>query len=161
MDRLELMQVLKVQNIQFDIVEHPPAMTIEEIDSFNLPHGETIVKNLFLRDDKKKNYYLVVLCKNKTVNLKEFCKLLDSRPLTFASENDLQFYLGLKKGSVTPFGVLNDVSGKVCLVMDQDVLAYSVIGVHPNENTATLWLSPDDLKMLVERHGNPVRILTI
>ena len=156
MNRLQIMKTLSDLNIPFSVVEHPPAATIEEIDSFNLPSSEAIVKNLFLRDDKKKNYYLVTVCKNKTVNLKELRSLLSSRPLSFASENDLQCYLGLKKGEVTPLGLLNDVDCRVCLVLDQDITTYSIVGVHPNENTATLWLSPFDLKMLIEKHGNAI-----
>lgn len=28
------------------------------------------------------------------------------------------------------------------------------VGVHPNENTATLWMSADDLLNLIQDHGN-------
>lgn len=161
MNKLEIIKMLNNSEIQYSIIEHPPAETIEEINCFNLPDSETIVKNLFLRDDKKKNYYLVVVCKDKTVNLKELRRLLNSRPLSFASENDLLCYLSLKKGSVTPFGILNDTDRRVCLVLDQDIMSFQMIGVHPNENTATLWLSPYDLLTLIEKHGNTVISLNI
>lgn len=161
MKRLQIMKTLSDFKIPFSVVEHPPAATIEEIDHFNLPNSQAIVKNLFLRDDKKKNYYLMVVNKNKTVNLKELRNLLGSRPLSFASEADLQCYLGLKKGEVTPLGLLNDADCRVCLVLDRDIMAYPVVGVHPNENTATLWLSPFDLRMLIEKHGNAVITLKI
>lgn len=32
------------------------------------------------------------------------------------------------------------------------------IGVHPNDNTATVWLRADDLADLIREHGNPVHI---
>ena len=32
------------------------------------------------------------------------------------------------------------------------------IGVHPNDNTATVWLRADDLAALIREHGNPVHI---
>ncbi|MCC8023887.1 MAG: prolyl-tRNA synthetase associated domain-containing protein [Clostridium sp.] len=156
MKRLEIMEMLNNFNIQYSIVNHPPAKTIEEIESFHLPDSETIVKNLFLRDDKKKNYYLVAVRKDKTVNLKELRNLLGTRPLSFASENDLSIYLNLEKGSVTPFGILNDTEHRICLVIDQDIMRFSMIGIHPNENTATLWLSPYDLRTVIEKWGNRV-----
>ena len=33
-----------------------------------------------------------------------------------------------------------------------------LIGVHPNYNTATVWLRADDLAALIREHGNPVHI---
>ena len=33
-----------------------------------------------------------------------------------------------------------------------------LIGVHPNDNTATVWLRADDLAALIREHGNPVHI---
>lgn len=33
-----------------------------------------------------------------------------------------------------------------------------LIGVHPNDNTATVWLRADDLADLIREHGNPVHI---
>lgn len=154
MDQLEITKILHDLNIQFSVVEHPPATTIEEIDSFSLPNSEAIAKNLFLRDDKKGNYYLVTVRKDKKVDLKELRRQLNSRPLSFASEDDLHFYLGLNKGAVTPLGILNDTSCRVKLVLDQDLTEYPVIGVHPNRNTATLWISPFDLQALIKKHGN-------
>ena len=156
MNQTEITEMLEQLRIPWRIKEHPAAETIEQIERFQLPGAETIVKNLFLRDDKKRKYYLVVVRKDKTVNLKELRQVLASRPLSFASENDLQLYLDLKKGAVTPLGLLSDSTHSVSLVLDADILKYSEIGVHPNANTATLWLSPQDLKSLIEKHGNPV-----
>ena len=153
MDCHAIKEMLEELQIEYTVIEHPPAETIEEIDGFNLPNAERIVKNLFLRDDKKRNYYLLVVRKDKTVNLKELRTRLETRPLSFASESDLFNYLGLKKGSVTPFGILNDTECKVKVVMDKDILSYPTIGVHPNENTATLWLAPMELQRIIETMG--------
>lgn len=159
MNRLEIIDMLNHLHMKYSVTEHPPAETIEEIDSFGLPNADAIVKNLFLRDDKKKNYYLVVIRKDKTVNLKELRYLLGSRPLSFTSEDDLYSYLGLKKGSVTPLGILNDTERKVQVVVDEDVMKFPVIGIHPNENTATLWLSPQNLQSIIEKHGNTIVLM--
>lgn len=161
MNRKEIMVMLSGLNISHHVIEHPPAHSIGELDGLGLPDAEQIAKNLFLRDDKRKNYYLVTVQNDKTVNLKALRSLLDTRPLSFASEDELSHYLGLKKGEVTPLGMLNDTEQKVNLIMDEDFLESRQIGVHPNENTATLWLSPGDLINVIQSHGNAVRIVRL
>jgi len=159
MKQQEIIEILNHLQMEYNIVEHPPAETIAEIESFGLPDADTIVKNIFLRDDKKKAYFLLVVCKDKTINLKELRGLLGSRPLSFASEDDLLRYLDLKKGSVTPLGILNDAERKVQVIIDKEVIKFSSIGIHPNENTATLWISPQDLQSIIISHGNSVVLL--
>mgnify|MGYP003379564532 CR=1 FL=1 len=54
-----------------------------------------------------------------------------------------------------------EIPGQI-LYLDQDFMSGSaVIGVHPNENTATVWLNTDDLVKLIQRHGNQVHIVEI
>jgi len=161
MNKQQILDMLSKLQISYKIIEHPPANTVEEIDAFHIADGDEIVKNLFLRDDKKKHYYLLVMQKDKKVDLKEIRMLLDSRPLSFASEEDLFSYLGLMKGAVTPFGILNDVSRKVEVIFDRDLHSFHGIGVHPNENTATVWLALADLANIINTHGNSIIYLTI
>ncbi|MFR3273086.1 MAG: YbaK/EbsC family protein [Slackia sp.] len=56
---------------EFKMVEHEAVFTMEGMEALNLPFGDEVVKNLFLRDDKKRNYYLVVMPEGKPANLKE------------------------------------------------------------------------------------------
>lgn len=155
-DRTKITNLLDELNIQYSVTSHPPANTIEQISNFHLLNSEAIAKNLFLRDDKKRNYFLVVVRQDKIVNLKTLRHVLNSRPLSFASENDLDIYLGLEQGSVTPLGILNNKEHNVCLVLDEDICSFPVVGVHPNKNNATLWISPCDLQNLIKTLGNPV-----
>ncbi len=161
MTRLEILVMLADLNVSHHVIDHPAAHTVEEMDDLTLPDTDQIAKNLFLRDDKKQHYYLLSIQKDKTVNLKALRSLLGTRPLSFASEEDLSAYLGLKKGAVTPFGLLNDVEQKACLVLDKDLLQLPRIGVHPNENTATVWLPPGDLVTIMESKGKMVRIVQL
>ena len=62
---------------------------------------------------------------------------------------------------MTPFGVLNDEARAVEVVLDSDLMEQDLIGVHPNENTATVVLKPADLLRVLEEHGNPVKQLHI
>lgn len=148
-------------NIPFDVIEHPAVFTIEDMDKLNIQNKNEIVKNLFVRDDKKKRYFLIVLQKNKRVDLKGIRRELNCRPLSFASEEDLNKYMKLSKGSVTPFGILNDNCCRVEVILDKDVLLFERIGVHPNDNTATVLISPKDLEAVIKNHGNCISYIEI
>lgn len=149
---------LKSTGFEFEVTEHPAVYTIEEMEALGLDPENEVPKNLFVRDDKKKRYFLIVLQKHKTANLKDIRVKLSSRPLSFASDEDLSSILGLEKGAVTPFGVLNDDNRAVEVIFDKDIVAFKRVGVHPNDNTATVWLQPDDLLAVIKMHGNEVTI---
>ena len=95
-------------NIDYQLIKHKPVYTIGEINQINEIDISFVLKNLFLTDDKKQHYYLVLLKNDQQLDLKKLRKVLKSRRLTFASEEDLNKYLGLKKGAVSPLGILND-----------------------------------------------------
>ena len=154
----EIVNLLNKMNIEYEIISHEAVFTIDEMLTLNLPKAEHVAKNLFVRDDKKRNYYLFVIREEKMVNLKQMRERIDSRPLSFASESDLYQYLSLPKGAVTPFGVINDKTHNVKVYIDAD-FKYSLIGIHPNENTATVWLKTKDLVDLIKQHGNQVEYI--
>lgn len=140
--------------VSYDLVDHPAVFTIEEMERIDLCSKDEIVKNLFLRDDKKKRFILLVLSKEKQVNLKKLSQSINSRPLSFASVEFLDKVLGLSKGSVTPLGILNDDSRMVEIFIDRSLLSRKRIGIHPNDNTATVFLSLKDLEHVIADHGN-------
>ncbi|HHV72983.1 MAG TPA: prolyl-tRNA synthetase associated domain-containing protein [Clostridia bacterium] len=159
--RKKVIDAMESMNIRYDIIEHPAVYTIDEADKLNIDSNNEVVKNLFVRDDKKKRYFLLVLQKNKRVNLKQIRNKLNCRQLSFASEEDLKKYMGLSKGSVSPFGILNDADCRVEVVFDKSILLFERIGVHPNDNKATVWICPKDLEFIIKNHGNSIRYLHI
>ena len=155
MTRQELIELLDGKGISYEITEHVPVYTIDEMLKCNLPYPEIIAKNLFIRDDKKRNYYLITVQEERKINLKEFQEQFSTRKLSFASENDLMDILGLIKGSVTPFGLLNDEDRKVQFYIGKEFVG-GKLGIHPLENTATMWISGKDLIAIVKEHGNQI-----
>lgn len=94
--------------------------------------------------------------------MKEFRRQNNTRPLSFASEQELMSIMNLIAGSVTPLGMLNDKELKVAFYLDKDFLnGKQIIGIHPNENTATLWLKVEDLISIIKEHGNEVNIVEL
>ncbi|WP_252229013.1 prolyl-tRNA synthetase associated domain-containing protein [Clostridium sp. ZBS15] len=156
----EVYDFLNRMEIRFKLIEHKEVYNIDEMMELNLPDTDVIAKNLFVRDDKKRNYYLLVIRNEKKVNLKKLKEKICSRPLSFASENDLSSILGLSKGSVTPLGIINDDERKVKVILD-NTFNESLIGIHPNENTATIWLNVVDLVRIIKQHGNSVEFIEI
>ena len=160
MNKQETYQYLKNHNIPFEITEHRAVYNMEELDSIDLPYPEGDAKNLFVRDDKKKNYYLITVKGDKRVNLKDFRKAHGLRPLSFASPEDLKKYMDLTPGAVTPLGLLNVEEAPITMYLDVE-FKDSIIGIHPNENTATVWLQGDDLVALLRENGCEVEIVEI
>lgn len=152
-------ELLDHQNISYKVINHPAVFTIDEMEQLHMDGFEYVVKNLFVRDDKKRHYYLIVVQKDKKVNMKELQDKIQSRRLSFASQDDLYQYLQLSQGEVTPLGIFNDESLKVEVIFDQDI--YEMIGVHPLTNTKTIFLKTQDLIELIKKHGNNVITVSI
>lgn len=144
--------------VKYRLAEHANADTIDDVVALGLEDGDRIAKNLFVRDAKKINYYVLTVRQDKHVSLKEAQEKMGAGKLTFASEEELEALLGLSKGSVTPLGYMNDAAKKVKFVIDRD-FKDGVIGVHPCDNTATVWLDTDVLISLIRAHGNFVYFL--
>ena len=94
MGREEAIKKLESLGIQYGITEHEPVYTIEEMDNLGITKDGNVVKNLFLRDAKGKNHYLVVIDKDKRADLATIASELGSTKLSFASEERLKKYLG-------------------------------------------------------------------
>lgn len=162
MNKEEIYKLIKEKGYWHEITEHKAVYTMDEVNDIYVPYPEYDAKNLFVRDDKKRNYYLITVKGNKKVDLKEFRKNNNTRPLSFASENDLMTILNLIPGSVTPLGLLNDQELRVSFYLDKEFLTgKKIIGVHPNDNTATIWLKVEDLINLIKDHGNEVTIINL
>ena len=59
-------------------------------------------------------------------------------------------------------GLLNDEERKVQFFLDRDFLEEpGFLGVHPNDNTATVWLKTGDMLEILREHGNPVNVVEI
>lgn len=162
MNKQQIYDFLKAKGIKFEAIEHKAVFNMAEMAEVVLPYPEADAKNLFVRDGKKRSYYLVTVKGTKRVDLNEFRQKYGTRRLSFASDADLLTYLGLTPGSVTPLGLLNDAECKVQFFIDEELLAPpALIGVHPNDNTATIFLKTKDLLKIISAHGNKIQPVQI
>ena len=160
MNKKETYQFLNDHGVDYEITEHKAVFNMEELNAIELPYPDWGAKNLFVRDDKKKNYYLITVKGDKRVDLKEFRKKHGLRVLSFASADDLMRFMGLTPGSVTPLGLLNDTEHHIHFYLDSEFVG-NRIGIHPNDNSATVWLYADDLVKLLQENGSNVEIVEI
>ena len=66
----------------------------------------------------------------------------------------------LTPGAVTPFGILNDSEHRVYFYLEREFMN-DKIGVHPNDNTATVWLQANDLIRLIQDNGSEAEFTEI
>ena len=160
--RRAVLEQLGRMGISYEMIEHEAAYTVEDMDRIGFGEHVTVCKNLFVRDQKKKpSHWLVVVHKDKRADLDSLADQLGTKHLSFASADRLKRYLGLAQGEVTPLGVLNDANHEVTVVFDQDLKGLEHLGVHPNDNSATLLLSFEDIRRFVEQNGNTVQYVTL
>ncbi len=157
MNRNAVLALLKSRGIPFELAEHRAVYNMADLAEIALPHPEADAKNLFVRDDKRQSYYLITVRGEKRVDLKAFRHAHGTRPLSFASDDELAAFLALFPGSVTPLGLLNDETRRVTLFIDEALLeGDGLIAVHPNDNAATVWLKTADLIALLREQGHSV-----
>ena len=156
MKKEDVYDFIKSKGIWYEITNHKAVYSMEDLKDVALPYRDGNAKNLFVCDDKKRNYYLIMVKEEKRVNLSLFREKYNTRRLSFASSEDLKKILGLFPGAVSPLGLLNDEERQVKFYLDSDFHDDDIIGMRPNDNTATLWLKVKDLKDIIKDHGNEV-----
>ena len=159
--RENIFEKLNALEIPFELVEHAPAFMMEEYNALGFNPNDEICKNLFLRDYKGTRHMLVVLKGSKHADLQLIRGEVDSSKLSFASDARLAKFLDVKKGSVSPLGLLNDATGEVEVYFDEDLKDAPRLGFHPNDNTATVFITFSDVQKYIESTGHTVRFVKV
>ncbi len=157
----KVFEVLEQLGIDYNCKEHPPVFTVEEAEEVWKDIRGTHCKNLFLRDQKGKRHFLVVLEHLKQANLQDLSDQIGAGKLSFASEKRLSKYLGLETGAVSPFGLINDRQKEVEVILDKDLKKAEFVNFHPNVNTATVTITFKDFERFLDWCGNAVEYVSI
>ncbi len=157
----ELYKTLEELNINFEYYEHPPVPTIEEAKKYWVDLNATHCKNIFFRNHKGNRHYLVILEHTQALNIHDLEKRLKQGKLSFASEKRMVKYLGLKPGSVSPFGLINDKENHVYIFLDKNLRNSDKISFHPNINTASLVIDFKDFEKFLKWIGNRYEYLEL
>lgn len=145
---------LAALGIDFDYYEHPEAPTIEIASKFYRGEGTTLCKNLFFRNHKGNRHYLVIMDSRNEMDIHAIEKQLHQGKLSFASEERMMRYLGVRPGSVSLFTLVNDVNHEVILFVDSRLRDAEKVSFHPNDNRASLVIANADMMKFIENSGN-------
>lgn len=131
--------------VEYERVDHAPAMTMEVCDEIDRTLGALICKNLFLCNRNKSAFYLLMMPGDKQFKTKDLSAQINSSRLSFAGEEYMEKFLDITPGSVSVLGLINDKDNNVSLIIDEDVLSAEYFGCHPCINTSSLKIKTKDL----------------
>jgi Ala-tRNA(Pro) deacylase len=157
----KLYKLLSDLGIDFEYHEHPPAPTIEIAMKYWKNLDATHCKNLFFRNHKGNKHYLVILEHTMQMGIHELEKQLKQGKLSFASDARMMKYLGVTPGSVTPFGLINDLDHHVHIFLDQNLLKSKTISFHPGINTASIIVKFEDFLKFLNHTSNTYEYITL
>lgn len=155
-----ILKTLENLNIKYERVTHPPVMTVAAAKAIVSVDGDGC-KNLFLYDSKSNKHYLVVMLEDKKAHTNTIRRQVKASSLTFGSEESLEKLLGVKPGSVSPLGIVNDQNKEVTVLIDEDLPKCSKVCFHPNINTATLAINYSDFEKFLKWSGNEYKFVCV
>lgn len=147
-------------NIEYERLDHESTASIEDCMEVEKILGIEICKNLFLCNQQKTKFYLLMMIGSKKFVTKNISKQIGSSRLSFASSEFMEKYLDTTPGSVSVLGLMNNKEHNVNLIVDKDILKNKYIGVHPCINTSSLKLKTADIfdKVLPYLEFNPIYV---
>lgn len=150
--RADLIAFLDAAGVAHRTLDHPAVFRVGEGDEIKaaLPGGHT--KNLFLKDAKGQLWLISALGETQ-IDLKRLHTVIGSGRLSFGSPDLMLETLGVTPGSVTAFGLINDVDHRVRFVLDAALAAADPVNFHPLENTATTAVSQADFRRFLAALG--------
>lgn len=154
-------QFLEANQIAYTRHDHPAVFTVEEADRLVPELAAAKTKNLFLRDDKGRRHFLVVVPGHKPVDLKGLKNRMGVKRISFGSPKRLKKHLGIEPGAVSILALYNDKAHDVELFMDQELWASEAFQCHPLINTATLEITRENLTRFIEVTGHNMRLIEV
>ncbi len=148
-------------SMDYQIVEHPPALTTEEADSYIEGIEGVRTKTMFLTNRKKTAYYLLIMDDKKRLDMDLFKELVGEKKIRMASEESLMEKMHLPAGVVSPFGLLNNEGHDIKVYIDQEIMDQSRMSFHPNTNEKTIFIARQDLLDFLESIGHPAHIIEL
>lgn len=137
--------ILEKLGIPYAGIDHEPAATVEDCIEIEAVLGVEICKNLFLRNQSRTEFYLLVMPGAKRFVTKDVSKQIGTSRLSFAEAEYMEKYLNITPGSVSILGLMNDTGKEVQLLIDREIAQAEYIGCHPCINTSSLKIKTADI----------------
>ncbi len=146
--------------VEYERVDHEPAMTMEVCQEIDKVLQAVICKNLFLCNRQQTAFYLLMIPDTKVFHTKDLSAQIGSARLSFAKPEYMEEFLDITPGSVSVMGLMNDKDHRVQLLIDEDVLNSEYVGCHPCINTSSIRFKVKDLveKVIPAMEHNFVKV---
>ena len=153
----ECYDVLEKLGIEYGRVSHEHIGTIEGLFEVEKALGCKILKNLFLCNQQKTDFYLLIMPGDKPFKTKFLSPQLGCSRLSFAPSEFMEELICCTPGSASVLGLLFDKEIKVRLVLDKDILKGEYFGCHPCDNSSSLKIKTADIieKFIPYTHHTP------
>ena len=152
---------LKELGITYQIVEHEPALTTEQADSFIEGIEGVRTKTMFLTNKKKRNFYLVIMDDAKRLDMDVFKDIVEEKQVKMASAETLNDKMMLPPGVVSPFGLLNNENKDIQVYVDQEIVSEERMSFHPNTNEKTIFVKTEDLFTFLKAIGYEPHVIKL
>ena len=152
---------LQELGIPFDVVEHPPAFTTEQADSYIEGMEGVRTKSMFLTNRKKTQYYLLIMDDKKRLDMDDFKVQVGADRIRMASLDSLAEKMSLPAGTVSPFGLLNNEEKDIQVYFDKEIIDEERMTFHPNTNEKTIFISTQDLFKFLQDLGYSYQVLEL
>ena len=167
----QVLTYLREHNITFTCYHHPEGKTIEEAKRWWKDDGSVHCKNIFLRNHKGNQHYLVCFHCDYDLDIHDLEHRLKASlmaqgknspgKLSFASAERMMRYLGLEPGSVSPFGLINDTENHVHLFLDCHLREAETLSFHPNDCRGTVVISRSEFERYLQLIGNTYEYIAL
>ena len=152
---------LQELGITFDVVEHPPAFTTEQADSYIEGMEGVRTKSMFLTNKKKTQYYLLIMDDKKRLDMDDLKVQVGADRIRMASLESLAEKMNLPAGTVSPFGLLNNEEKDIQVYFDKEIINEERMTFHPNTNEKTIFISTQDLFKFLQDLGYSYQVLDL
>lgn len=159
--RQKVFDWLDRHGIAYTWYEHPEAPTIEIARRYWRDDGSKHCKNLFFRNHKGNRHYLVAFDCEQNLAIHDLEHRLRQGKLSFASQQRMERWLGVRPGSVSPFGLINDPEGHVHLFLDRNLERFPAYSFHPNDNRATVVIARSEFLRYLTAVGNTYEFIEL
>ena len=153
-----LKQWLAEHDIQYIVHTHPAVFTVPEAKIHTGHIHGSHCKNLFLKNKKSGQLYLVTIPYDKRLDLNQFRRMIRAPKVRFAGPEDLFEVLGITPGAVSPLGLVNDIDNRVIFMIEEEIWNANEICCHPNVNTETLQIPGPEFQKLIKATGTTMEI---
>jgi Ala-tRNA(Pro) deacylase len=138
-------------DIPFEHFDHKPVFSEADNDDVRLNQKGKILKNLFLQNADASRYYLYTLPIDKRADFSGLRGAIGETRFSFANADALWDKLAIKPGSVSLLNIIGSTHENMTFLIDREVLQYELIGLHPNDNSATILFDPQEIEGLLDK----------